>query len=241
MKIKLQIVLTGLTCVFLLISGILYSCAYQGSDASAVLSTTSPEQWTDEDIIQTEALESDHDGDQSSEDSAKSTIAQNDAGSHTTSESESEQNVIYAHICGAVKKPGVYQLSAGARLVELIELAGGLEDTAAGDYMNQASEVLDGQRIYVPDKEELKELSAKEYQAGEAGADTESKENTLVNINTADEKELMELPGIGQAKADSIISYRNANGAFESTEDLMKIPGIKQGLFSQISFLITVE
>jgi competence protein ComEA len=62
-----------------------------------------------------------------------------------------------------------------------------------------------------------------------------------VNINTADETTLMSLPGIGKAKAKSIVEYRNKNGSFKTTEDLMKIPGIKEGLFAKIEDLVTVK
>ncbi len=62
----------------------------------------------------------------------------------------------------------------------------------------------------------------------------------MININTASREELMTLPGIGDAKADSIISYRNENGRFNSIEDIMKISGIKEGAFEKIKSYITV-
>ena len=61
-----------------------------------------------------------------------------------------------------------------------------------------------------------------------------------MNINTADAATLMTLPGIGQSKADAIISYREEQGPFKKTSDLKKISGIKDGLFSKISDKITV-
>ena len=68
-----------------------------------------------------------------------------------------------------------------------------------------------------------------------------SNTTSFVNINTANAEELMDLPGIGQAKANSIISYRTTKGKFKSIEDLMNIPGIKEGLFNQISANIIVK
>jgi competence protein ComEA len=63
----------------------------------------------------------------------------------------------------------------------------------------------------------------------------------LININLAGKEELMNLPGIGEAKAASIIEYRSANGHFQTIEELMKIPGIKEGLFNKVSSYITVK
>lgn len=147
---------------------------------------------------------------------------------------------LYVHICGAVINPGVYKIDAGARLIDLIILAGGLSDAAAEDYINQAQAVSDGQRIYIPTRMELEELSTDEYIQGET---IENNENTqaLININKSGLDELMTLPGIGQAKADSIIAYRSKNGSFSTIDELMKIPGIKEGLFNKISDYITVD
>ena len=63
----------------------------------------------------------------------------------------------------------------------------------------------------------------------------------LVNINTADEKELMTLPGIGQVRAAAIIEYRQREGKFEKIEDIMNVKGIKTGIFSKINNLICVK
>ena len=62
-----------------------------------------------------------------------------------------------------------------------------------------------------------------------------------VNINTADANELMTLPGIGKVRAASIIEYRREKGSFEKIEDIMKVKGIKNGIFSKISSLICVK
>jgi|GEM_PF-125248 len=63
---------------------------------------------------------------------------------------------------------------------------------------------------------------------------------SLVNINTATKDELMTLPGVGESKANSIISYRETSGPFGSIEDIMNITGIKSGLFNKIKDHITV-
>ncbi|NLK75488.1 MAG: hypothetical protein GX288_09405 [Clostridiales bacterium] len=152
------------------------------------------------------------------------------------------EDIIYVHVCGAVVNPGVYNGSYGSRIVDFIKLAGGLTEDAAGDYINQAQLAMDGQRLYIPTMEEVKELPTEAFIQGDTG-DTGASGNVskLVNINTADASELMSLPGIGQSKANSIIEYRKANGKFKTIEDLMKINGIKEGLFNKISPYITIK
>ena len=101
--------------------------------------------------------------------------------------------------------------------------------------------VEDGQRIYIPTKNELDELNIEEYVTGDIKNHSDSEASEKVNINTAGESELMSLPGIGQAKAKSIIDYRNKNGDFKAITDLMNISGIKDGLFAKIEDLIIVK
>jgi competence protein ComEA len=152
-----------------------------------------------------------------------------------------EDPLIYVHVCGAVVNPGVYQVPEKARIIECIEAAGGLTLEAADDYINQAGKAEDGQRIYIPTQAELKELSLDEYISGDNNNQTDETAEKKININTADEKELMSLPGIGQAKAKSIIEYRKMHGDFKDPADLMNIPGIKEGLFARIKDLVIVR
>jgi competence protein ComEA len=252
-------IMIGITCILLLVSGICYSCAYQkGNDSSVLMTSLADGESAEEqnnnqsNNIQNNNKSNDNQSafiqsTQEKDTSNSGDINRDGQNSQEVDQQQKEQDqLIYVHICGAVMNPGVYQAEPGARIYDLIELSGGLCEDAAGDYINQALEVSDGQRIYVPTTEELKEISAGEYLAGNENgfeSSNESSGNTsaLTNINTAGVKELMDLPGIGQAKADSIIEYRNANGNFKTIEDLMNIPGIKEGLFSQISSYITVN
>ena len=226
---KKKWIIAGLSCIFMVITGILYSCAYQNSKSAGLLTASG-----EEDNPVTEEITADVPG---TDDPDSGSLA----GQLPGPDGEQEIPVIYVHICGAVQNPGVYQVEETARLVDLITLSGGLTEEAAGDYINQAEKLADGQRVYVPSGEELQDLSLDEYLAGEQGNTDKEAASALVNINTADVQELMELPGIGQAKAESIIAYRSANGSFLAAEDLMKIPGIKEGLFSRIALLVTVE
>ena len=144
-------------------------------------------------------------------------------------------DTFYVYICGAVANPGVYQVSSGSRVYEVIDQAGGLLEEAGADCINQAEYVTDGQMIKILTREEMaQDLS------NEAAADT-SIEDGKVNINTADSALLMTLPGIGESKAGSIISYREEHGKFSSIEELMNITGIKEGVYTKIKEHITVN
>lgn len=146
---------------------------------------------------------------------------------------EAQDKVCYVYICGAVVKPGVYTLPQGSRIYEVIQAAGGLCDDAEDTFVNQAEPVSDGMmiRIYTKEEAELqKEMPADNMQS-----------DGRVDINAAGVTELMTLPGIGSAKAEAIVSYRTENGEFSNIEDLMEIPGIKEGIFAQIREHIKVN
>lgn len=137
----------------------------------------------------------------------------------TTSSSSSAKIVV--DIKGEVKKPGVYELESGARVEEIVLLADGFTDTAEERQLNLAEKLTDQQMIYVPNKEEAKELVISPV-ANEGNTSTES---SLVNINTADITELQTLTGIGPAKAQAIIDYRDENGQFKTIEELKEVSG----------------
>lgn len=147
-------------------------------------------------------------------------------------ESGEKDETVFVYVCGAVNAPGVYELASDARVYEAITLAGGVRDDAASEALNQARLVTDGERIYIPTLEELEKGIVDGIEPEVTG--TDSKNEGKININTASKEELKTLPGIGDAKADSIISYRESNGGFQSIEDLMNVEGIKEGVFNKI-------
>lgn len=161
-----------------------------------------------------------------------------------------ESNMISVYICGAIYEPGVYELEAGSRIYHVLEEAGGMTEEAMATYLNQAQELTDGQKIYVPTVQEVEEGSVDIFtwdtdssatstsSSGDESSGSSSSDK--VNINTATQAELMTLPSIGESKANSIIEYREANGGFDTIEDLMNITGIKEGVFSQVEAYITV-
>lgn len=137
---------------------------------------------------------------------------------------------IYVQVSGAVVNPGVYSLPEGSRIFEAVELAGGVTEQADVKTLNQAQVLKDGQMVYV--------YAVGEQKAAEQGA---AEEDGRVNLNTASAEQLMTLPGIGQSKAEAIISWREEHGAFEKIEDIMNITGIKEGVFSKIKDQIKVN
>lgn len=141
-------------------------------------------------------------------------------------ESASER-FIYVQVCGHVVNPGVYEVLEGSRLYEAIDAAGGVSDDGCADELRLAGKVTDGDRIYVPGENES---------LGPAYPE----DDNLVNINTAALEELMTLPGIGEARAVSIIDYRENNGAFLSIQDIMEVSGIKEAAFNKIKDKIRV-
>lgn len=154
---------------------------------------------------------------------------------------------IYVQVSGAVAKPGVYELTEGSRIFQAVELAGGMTEEADAGALNQAAALSDGQMVYVPKEGEGA------GQAGALGAGTRQPQQDFggtgqpqqadgkVALNTATEAELMALPGIGAAKAKSILAWREEHGGFSQIEDLMKIEGIKDGVFSKIKDSIKVD
>ncbi len=138
------------------------------------------------------------------------------------------------YVCGAVKVPGVYELKERSRVFDALEAAGGFTEAAADTACNLAEYVTDGQKIYFPTKEE-------EAQFEQTERESVSGETGKVNLNTATLAQLMEIPGIGKSKADSILAYRDEKGRFEKIEDIMNITGIKEGIFERIKDRITVN
>ena len=147
---------------------------------------------------------------------------------------------VTVYVCGEVVRPGVYELSEGARIIDALIAAGGFTGEAADNYLNQAEMLTDGGKVYVPSKEELKEGGGLSASGAENGALSGS-DSGLVNINKADKSQLMTISGVGEAKAEKIIAYREEFGGFAAIEDIMNIPGIKEGMFSKIKDQICVK
>ncbi len=146
---------------------------------------------------------------------------------------------IAIHIEGAVHKPGLYYLDEYSRYDDAVKKAGGFLADADRSKINLAKKIYDEAFIYVP-------MIGEDWDAGETpGIDNAPNKaemdssTTLVNINTANQQELMKLSGIGEVYAQRIIDYRTTNGNFQSIEDIMKVSGVGTVTFENIKEQIT--
>lgn len=189
------------------------------------------------------------DASEDSSDPAKDTESDGNAGDSANAVSG------YVYVCGAVQNPGVYPMTDGMRVYEALELAGGFTEEADEQWLNQAEAVFDGQRLYVYTREETQQMEYDSWAESSAGSgSTGTAQQTgsgsdsaavadssgKININTADRTALMTLPGIGETKADAVISYREQYGLFSTIEDIQNVAGIKSAVFSKIKDLIAV-
>jgi len=160
---------------------------------------------------------------------------------------EISENVLYVHVCGAVMEEGVYALPAGSRVTDGIKVAGGFREGADTTFHNLAALLADGQKIYVPTLEETESLSLPERTEGTESGLSEvtgvygSTVGTKVNLNTAGLAELMTLSGIGEAKAESILKYREKVGRFQNIEELKNVSGIGDAMFERVREEIVAE
>ena len=166
-----------------------------------------------------------------------------------SNETVEENNKIVVHITGEVNYPGVVVLKEGARVVDAIEAGGGETDEADLSSLNLAYMLSDGEKIYVPNKEETSQESQEREYITSAKDNSEQSENGAkststnfkININTAKQEELTQITGIGESTAKKIIEYRTQNGKFKSIEDIKNIPGIGDSKFNAMKEEITVN
>ncbi len=183
-------------------------------------------------------------------------------------EQPADSTVIWVHVCGAVRKAGVYELPAGSRVFEAVQEAGGFAADADESYVNQAQRLSDGAKLVIPTVEQVEEAAGDSRteagrigiveQAGvqEAGygvsaagtGDSDGRTDPVsvsadgrININTAPEAQLCEIPGIGATRAAAIAAYRQEHGGVSSIEEIMNVSGIKEGTYAKIKDRITVN
>lgn len=149
-----------------------------------------------------------------------------------------EPNKIVIYITGAVKQPGVYELSEGDRVKDAIEAAGGTLPEADLVNVNLAQKVRDEDKIYIPEIGELDNLSESYDHTMPV---ISSSDSDKIDINSAGLAELDQLPGIGPATAQKIIDYREQNGPFKTIEELKNISGIGDKKFEDLKDKITAR
>ena len=168
-------------------------------------------------------------------------------------EEKNDISKIKVDIKGNVATPGVYELDSNSRVIDVINLAGGLTDLADTSSINLSKVIKDEDVIIVYTKD--KEISTyEEYNESidlcnkdNNDACVEKEENNeekkvsgKVNINEASKNDLMTLTGIGESKADKIIEYRDKNGKFNIIEDIINVDGIGDSIFEKIKDNITI-
>jgi competence protein ComEA len=136
-----------------------------------------------------------------------------------TSPEEAGKAAVIVDIKGEVKNPGVYELTSGSRVEKAVEAAGGFTEKAELRSINLAQKVKDEQMIYVA---AIGEASSAAAIQTPGTSDTSER----ININQADAKQLTEINGVGEAKAQAIIAYREENGPFTSIDQLTEVSGI---------------
>lgn len=154
---------------------------------------------------------------------------------------DEEVEEIIVHITGEVNKPGIVILNKNSRIADAINKAGGATKEADLNQINLAYILEDGQKIYIPNKNE--KIDEDEYITEGNGnniGNNNSKEGEKVNINEAMQTELEELPGIGPSLASRIIEYREQNGDFKKIEELQNVKGIGDAKYNDIKDKVTV-
>lgn len=141
-----------------------------------------------------------------------------------------EVSTIIVDVKGAVKKPGVYEIDAHARVHHVIELAGGFVEKADENQINLAQKVQDEMVLYVPFEGEEETFLSGTISSHVVSQDDSGK----VRVNVATIDELTTLNGIGPKKAEAIIAFREENGLFTQIEDLLQVSGIGEKTLENI-------
>lgn len=144
---------------------------------------------------------------------------------------------LVVHVAGAVAQPGVHELEAGARVIDAVDAAGGLAPQADGARINLAAPVADGERVYVP---AVGEPAPPALSGAATSSGGEATASGPLDLNTATEAQLDELPGIGPATAAAIVQHRDRIGGFTSVDQLLDVRGIGEAKLEQLRPLVRV-
>ena len=135
---------------------------------------------------------------------------------------------IFVHVAGAVKHPGVYSAPKGARLFEIIALAGGFASQADQSSVNLARTVEDGEQLSI----------LKIGKQGSVISGASNSATSKINLNRANSSELESLPGVGPKLAGRILDWRTTNGGFNHVADLLEVGGIGDKLYAAIKPMV---
>ena len=153
---------------------------------------------------------------------------------------------LFVHVEGGVVSPGVYRLASDARVFEAIEAAGGATSEAEVSNLNLAARVSDGQKLIVPVRSSSSDQAIGGTAVSPAGSSlaTPSAQaapsGPRINLNTATQRVLESLPGIGPVTAQRIIAFRTSNGPFTRVDQL-RAAGVTAATYERIKDLVTIE
>lgn len=158
---------------------------------------------------------------------------------------------IFVHIDGYINNPGVYEIKENDRIKTLIDKAGGFKEGYSIKNINLAAKLSDGDKIYIPSVSEEKviennnnintNLSGKGQNVKSDGNNVSiMKNNSKININTANISELKQITGIGESTANKIIDYRENVGKFKKIEDIKEVKGIGDAKYESLKNKITI-
>lgn len=139
---------------------------------------------------------------------------------------------IRVHISGAVVHPGVISLPAGSIVAEAIDAAGGPTTHAQLEALNLAAPVREGERVVVPGSEENAQREVDSLPPVDPSG------LARIPLNSATAAELDLLPGIGPSLANAIVEYRQAEGPFQTVDELLEVPGIGPAKLAAIRDLV---
>ena len=145
------------------------------------------------------------------------------------------QGPVVVYVAGAVARPGVYPVGAGARVADAVGAAGGTTPEADLDPLNLAARLSDGDRIFVPRKGQ-----APPPVVGPGPTGGGSTPSGPVNLNTATAEQLEALSGVGPATAHAIVTWRQQHGRFRSVQDLLHVRGIGPAKLESLRDQVTV-
>jgi competence protein ComEA len=145
------------------------------------------------------------------------------------------QGPVVVYVAGAVARPGVYPVGAGARVADAVGAAGGTTPEADLDPLNLAARLSDGDRIFVPRKGQ-----APPPVVGPGPTGGGSTPSGPVNLNTATAEQLEALSGVGPATAHAIVTWRQQHGRFRSVQDLLQVRGIGPAKLESLRDQVTV-
>jgi competence protein ComEA len=147
-----------------------------------------------------------------------------------------EPKSVLVHVTGQVRHPGVYELPEGSRINDAISAAGGPLEGADGNLLNLAAPVTDGQKITLTKTGET--LPPEPPAAGANGL--APPQDAKVNLNTANQAQLEELPSVGPVLAQRILAHRQTKGRFTSVRQLMEVSGVGPKKFEALKDLVTI-